>query len=199
MHLFELEVETLGDDGKLGHVLLAASGMAADEVRDDLLAQATLEVDAVEDTLEVAELLEGRFAHELEHGVGHMFGCHLQSSADMTLDELACVFVGSAVDRLVLAAVEQEVVAHAAAYIATSDIGQGIDTAVDVDKSTVVGIEVRTDGGMYAAGTGTALACLLVASAHAIHVGRRSAEVGEIAFEVGHLSHLLHLAQYALL
>ena len=72
MHLFELEVETLGDDGKLGHVLLAASGMAADEVRDDLLAQATLAVDAVEDTLEVAELLEGRFAHELEHGVGHM-------------------------------------------------------------------------------------------------------------------------------
>ena len=34
---------------------------------------------------------------------------------------------------------------------------------------------------------------------HAVHIGRRSAQVAEIALESVHLHHLLHLAQNALL
>ena len=58
LDLFQLEIHALGEDGQLGHVLLVASRMAADEVGDDLLAQSVLAVDAVEDALEVAEEAE---------------------------------------------------------------------------------------------------------------------------------------------
>ena len=64
---------------------------------------------------------------------------------------------------------------------------------IDVEQATVVGVEVRTDLGMYAAGAATLLTSVEVAAMHAIHIGRRTAEVGEVALEVGHLHHLLHL------
>lgn len=52
LHLFQLEVQTFGDESQVGHVRLAASRMAADEIRDDLLSQAFFLVDVVEDPLE---------------------------------------------------------------------------------------------------------------------------------------------------
>ena len=38
LHLFQMEVQSLGDDGKFRHIFLLASGMAADEIRNKLLA-----------------------------------------------------------------------------------------------------------------------------------------------------------------
>ena len=76
LHLFEVEVETLGDDGELGHVLLQTSGMGGDEVGDDLLMEPFFAVDAVEESLELVELLEGGFAHEVEHTVAGVLRCH---------------------------------------------------------------------------------------------------------------------------
>ena len=78
------------------------------------------------------------------------------------------------------------------------DAWKGIDGAVDVEEFRVVGVEVRTDLRMDAAGTAAFLAGVLIAARHAVHVCRGSAEVGEVAFEVGHLDDLLHLAEDAL-
>jgi len=193
LHLFQVEVEALGDDGQLGHVLLAAAGVGGDEVGDDLLVKVLLAVDAVELALEVVELLEGRLAHEVEHTVAGVLRCHLQSSAYMTGDKLPCVFLGRTVGLLVLAAVEKQVIAHTAAYEAALDARHGVYGVVDVEQSTVIGVEVRTDLRMDTTGTTAFLTSIEVAAVHTIHIGRGSAEVGEVALEVGHRDHLTNL------
>ena len=124
------------------HVFFAASGMTADEVGYDLLAQVTLGIDAVEDAFEVAELLERRLAHEVKHTVGNMLRCHFQSSTDMVLDEFLGVFCRRPVGGFVFGAMEQEVVAHSAAYVAVAYLRQCINGTVDVDEFRVVGVEI---------------------------------------------------------
>ena len=64
-----MEVQSLGDDGKLRHILFLASGMTADEIRDELLAQSFFTVNSVEYLLELTELAERRLAHDVEHAV----------------------------------------------------------------------------------------------------------------------------------
>ena len=194
-----MEVEVFGDDGELSHVLLATAGMGGNEVGDDLFAEVLLAVDAVELALELVELLERGLAHQLQHSVAGVLGGHLQAPADVSADQFPGVLAGCLVGFLVLAAVEEQVVTHAAAYEASLDAGQGIHSMIDVEQALVVRVEVRTDLGMDAAWAATFLTGIEVAAMHAVHVGRRAAEVGEVALEVGHLDHLFHLFQYALL
>ena len=193
-----MEVETFGDDGQFGHVLLVAARVGGDEVGDDLLVKILLAVDAVELALEVVELLERRFAHEVEHAVAGVLRCHLQSSAHMTGDEFPRVFLGRTVGFFVLAAIQEQIVTHTAAYEAALDIWQGIYGVVDVEQSLMISVEVRTDLRMDTTGPFTFLTGIEVAAVHAVHIGRGAAEVGEVAFEVGHLCHLFYLFQYAL-
>ena len=61
----------------------------------------------------------------------------------------------------------------------------------------MVYIEVGTDFGVDARGALALSADVEVATAHAIHIGRWAAQVGEIAFEVGHFDDLPHFAQDA--
>ena len=63
LNLLQLEIQTFCDDGQIGHVFLMATRMAADEIRNDLLAQTGMTVDVVEQTLELLELLKRRLAH----------------------------------------------------------------------------------------------------------------------------------------
>ena len=79
------------------------------------------------------------------------------------------------------------------------DAWEGIDGTVDVEELGVVGIEVRTDLRMDAAGTSAFLTGVLIAASHTVHICRGASEVGEIAFEVRHLDDLPHLAEDALL
>ena len=117
----------------------------------------------------------------------------------MTGDELAGVFLRRLVGGFVFAPIQEEVVTHTTADEAALDTREGIDSAVDVEQLGMTGVEVRADLRMDAAGTSALLTGILVAPVHAVHVGRGSAEVGEVAFEVGHLDDLLHLFQDALL
>ena len=64
-----MEVELLSEHCKFCHILLTAARVRADEVRNYLLVEMLLTVDAVEDALELAEELERRLAHELEHRI----------------------------------------------------------------------------------------------------------------------------------
>ena len=63
----------LGDDSQLCHIGLRATWVAGDEIRDDLLVEMLLAIDAVEDALELVELLERGFAHEVQHAVAGVF------------------------------------------------------------------------------------------------------------------------------
>ena len=166
-----MEIETLGDYRQFSHILGGAAGVGADEIGDDLLAQPLGTVDAVEDSLELAELLERRLAHEHQHAVAGVLGCHLQSPADMVLDEFASVFPGCAVGFFVVAAIKQQVIAHTAAYEALLDFGKCIHGAIYFEQTAVVGVEIRAYPGMNARGALAFTACLEVASVHAVHIG----------------------------
>ena len=56
LHLFQLEVKSFGNDSQFGHIFFTTARVAADEVRDDLLTQMILVVDAVKDSFEFLEL-----------------------------------------------------------------------------------------------------------------------------------------------
>lgn len=197
MHLFELEVEVFGLGGEFGHVFGCAAGVAADEVGDDLLAQVVASADVVEEALEVVEEAEGGFAHELEHTVGGVFGGYFETAADVAGDEFFGVLAVDAVGVWVARVVEQEVVADAGADETLFDAREGIDGMVDVEELGVVGVEVAADVGIDAGGTFALVAKVEVAAVHGIHVGRGSAEVAEVAFEVGQLGDGLDFAEDA--
>ena len=65
LYLLQLEVQLLGLDCQLCHICFRTTRMAGDEVGDYLLVEMLLAIDAVEDALEVVELLERRLAHEI--------------------------------------------------------------------------------------------------------------------------------------
>ena len=60
-------------------------------------------------------------------------------------------------------------------------------------------MEIGAYGGVDTRRTFATFAQRTILSAHLIHIGRRAAQVGKIAFEVGHLDDLLHFAQNAFL
>ena len=128
-----------------------------------------------------------------------MFGSDFESSADMTCDEFAGIFGVDTVDIGIAGVVQQEVVAHTAANEALFDARQVVNGAVDVEQGRVVGVEVGAHLGMDAGGTCAALAAVEVLAPHAVHVGRGSAEVAEVAFEVGHTGDGFEFAQDAFL
>ena len=151
--------------------------MTGNEVGDDLLFQSFLAVDAVKLSLEFIELLERRLAHQSQHMVAGVLRSDLQSTADMAGNEFAGVFLCCPVCGFILTLVEQQVVADATANKALLDFRQRIDGTIDVQQLRVVGVEVGADLRMNAARALALFADGEVAAMHAVHVGRRSAEV----------------------
>ena len=145
--------------------------MAGNEVGDNLLSQPFLTADTVELSFEVIELLEGRFAHEVQHVVAGVLGSHLQTSADMAGDEFTSIFLSGTVSMLVLAVIKEQVVAHAAADETLLYFWQGIDSMVDIQQFRMVGVQVRTNLRMDTTGAFALLTNIDVAAMHAVHVG----------------------------
>ena len=116
LYLLQMKVQTLGDDGKFRHVLFLAAGVAGDEVGDKLLPQAFFTIDSVEYLLELSELAERRFAHDVEHAFRGVFRRDFKAAAYMTGYEFAGIFLRAFVGFGVFALVQQQVVAHTAAY-----------------------------------------------------------------------------------
>lgn len=197
LHLLEVEVQVFGDDSELGHILFLATRMTANKIRYDLLFQALFLVDAVEDALELIELLKRRLAHESEHSVGSVLGCHLQATADMVGDELAGIQSGGRVGLLVLTLIEQEVVTHTTADEALLHARQRVDGMIDVEQAGEIRVKVGTDLWVDARRPLAVLTGFLVAPTHAIHVGRRTTEIRDIAFEAIHGDDLTSLAEDA--
>ena len=80
-----------------------------------------------------------------------MLGSHLQTAAHVVADEFFGIGLGGLVHPSVVTAVEQQVVAHAAADETLLHPGDGIDGTVEVDQTAVVGVEVGADARMPAA------------------------------------------------
>ena len=173
--------------------------MRTDEVWNDLLVEPLFLVDLVEDAFELVEEIERWFAHELQHLWTGMFRCYLQSAAHVLGDQLAGIFLCRLVHLLVLALVQEQVVAHTTTDEALLDTRQGIYGMIDLQQLAVVGVQVRTNLRVHARWALAHLARLLVLAVHAIHVCRRTAQIAQIALEIRHLDDFLHLFQNALL
>lgn len=104
----------------------------------------------------------------------------------MAGNQFACVGRRTLVYRRILAFVQQQVVSYPTADEALLDTGQGIYGMVDVQQRTMVGIQVRAYLRVDARRALAALAEGLVFSVHAVHVGRRSTQVTQVAFEIRH-------------
>lgn len=170
LHLLQMEIELLRNLSQLGHIALGASGMTGDEVGDELLVEMLLLIDAIEDALEVVEQLERGLAHQSQHAVAGVFRSHLQSTTYMAGDEFAGIIHSSPIGGFVLTVMQDEVVAHTAADETLLDTGQRIDSTIDVEQGTVVGIEIGTYLRMNTTGAFALLASLDVAPFHAIHI-----------------------------
>lgn len=199
LHLLKMEVEPFGGNGKFCHIFFCAAWMATDKVGDDLFAQLLLFVNLVKDALELLKLTERRFAHQVEHLVAGVFRSNLETAAYMMADEFARVLTSRSVGFLVFTLVEEQVVAHTTAYETLLDAGQSVDGMIDVEQLAHVGVEVGAYLGMDARRTRTLFASLMVAPMHAVHVGRGSAKVAQIALEIGHLCDEFHFFEDALL
>ena len=114
------------------------------------MVESLLPVDAVEDALELLEEGEGRFPHQLQHLWRGVLRCHLQAATYVVDNQFAGILACSLIDGFVLAVVQYQVVAHATAYEALLDAGQGIYGMVDVQQWAVVSVQVGTDGRMDA-------------------------------------------------
>ena len=175
LHLFEVEVHLLRQNGEFGHILGLTAWVRRNEIGNDLLAQVFLATDAVEQPFELLKLAERRLSHQVEHAVGRVFGCYFQSSADVSGDEFAGVLSGGLVALFVAGLVQQQVVAHTAANETFFDAWQRIDGAIDVEQGGMVCVEIRADLRMDARRSAAFLAGFLVTSAHSVHIRRRTA------------------------
>ena len=70
---------------------------------------------------------------------------------------------------------------------------------IDLQQLAVVGVQVRTNLRVHARWALAHLARLLVLAMHTVHVGRRTAQVAQIALEIRHFYDFLHLSQDAFL
>lgn len=88
----------------------------------------------------------------------------------MAGDEFAGIIHSSPIGGFVLTVMQDEVVAHTAADETLLDTGQRIDSTIDVEQCTVVGIEIGTYLRMNTTWAFALLASLDVAPFHAIHI-----------------------------
>ena len=188
-------MEPFGLNGQFGHVAIAATGMAGDEIGDELLLQSMLLIDLVENPFELLEQFEGGLAHHLQHVVLRMFRCDFQAAGNVSGNQLLRIGLSCLFQVRILILVQQQVVTDPAADERTLDTGQLIHGFVQFQQGGMVGIQIGTDGwrnarGFLAMGTDRP-----VFSLHTVHIGRRTAQIAQIAFEAGHLSDLLHFAQ----
>lgn len=175
LYLFQVEIEPFGNDGQLGHIGFLTSRMRTNEIGNNLLAQVFFPIDSVEDALKLLEQPERRFAHEHQHLVGCVFWSHFQSAAHMLAYQFAGVFAGSLVGMLILALVQQQIVAHATSDETLLDARQSIYGMIDIKQGRMVGIEVGAYGRVDTRRSFAVLTGFQIAAMHAIHVSRWTA------------------------
>ena len=88
LNLLQPVAHLLHVDSQLRHVLQAATGVAADKVRDELVAQARLFAYLGKPTLGLAKELEARLAHQRQHMVGGMLRRHLETAGGVVQNHL---------------------------------------------------------------------------------------------------------------
>ena len=127
---------------------------------------------------------ERRFAHQVQHVVLGVFGCHLEPPRGVVFQH------GLQVRRLV-----EQIVADAAADKGFLNPFDGPYFFVQGQQRPVVVVEIGAYLRVETRRTAALAAQLPVAAAHAVHVGRRGADIRKVAFEPGRFHHMLHFGE----
>ena len=170
--------------GQRLHVAFGAARVRRDEVGDQLVVEPVAAADRAEVVVEPLEKGEGRFAHQREHPLLGVLGSDFEPSRRVMAD-----------DRLQVVASVEEVVADAAADEGLLDPLYGADLGVEIEQRPVVVVQVGADARVQTRGAPAAGAERAGAAAHAVHVGRGGADVGEVAPEIGHRRDAAHLVE----
>ena len=185
LHLLQIEVQTAQHLFREGfHVALAASRVRRDEVRDELVAQGVVVADAAEIGVQPLEHGERRFAHERQNMIFGMLGRDLQAARGVVLH-----------DGLQIGGTVEQIIAYAAAYEGFLHPFHAADALVKREQARVVVVQIGTLRGVEARRAPAFAADIAVAAAHAVHVGRGRAHVGDVALEIGHARYALHLGE----
>ena len=150
---------------------------------------------SVEFALELAEEREGGLAHQGEDAAGCVLGRDFEAAGGVLFYEFLRVLPCGLVEGFVGVAVQEQVVAHAAPDEGLPDAGQLAHGVVDVEQRAVVTVEVGAHGRVYARWLGASAAQLGVAAAHAVHVGRRPAQIRQVSLETGQCGYLPNLVE----
>ena len=145
-----MEVHITCQYSEFCHIFGCASRVRTDKVGNELLIEACLAIDVVENSFEVIELFERRFAHKVQHGVARMFRCNFQTPRNMLRNHLFGILHVCLVDCLVAGVIENEVVAYAAAYETLLDARQRINSTIDFYQRAVVVVKILANIGMDA-------------------------------------------------
>ena len=101
--MFQMEIQPFGDNGKFRHIFFFATGVAGDEVGNELLAQTFFMIDPVEYLLEFSELAERRFAHNVEHTFRGMLRGDFEPTTYVAGYEFTSIFLRIFVDSGIFA------------------------------------------------------------------------------------------------
>src|SRR5215469_794483 len=184
LHLVGTEAVLLQPQGELEHVLVARTRMGRDEVRDEVLLLAGLARVAVEQLLEAVVGADPRLHHHRQRPVRNRLRGDLQIAAGVVLGQLLHI----------LRRLDSQVITHAGGDEDFADAGQPADLAVEIDQRRVIGVEVGTDPRKDAGRPAAGALDLAAAAGKPVHVGRRTAEVGDDAGEARYLvADRLHL------
>ena len=97
-----------------------------------------LGVHAVKDALELHKLLERRLAHHFQNLIAGVLGCYFQPARHVEANKLLVILSIGSVNFGVATAMHREVVAHTATNKRLFDLGQRINTVVDIEQGSVV-------------------------------------------------------------
>ena len=186
LNLLKTIAQLLHLDGQIGHIPELASGMGADEIRDQLITQPCLTTDGFETLFRLHEKVEGGFPHRLQDEGRSMLGGHFESSAHMMEHNLLEIVVAAVVvgKKIITDAATDKKVFHTRIFC---------HFPIEVDKRTMVAHQVGAMVGLYTRETGAFLAKFLVLTLHTVHIGGRATQIAKRSVEIGHLYNLLHL------
>ena len=181
-HLLHVECQ-------LRHILKAATGMAADEIRNELVAQSRLLAYLVKASLSFLKEGERRLAHQCQHMVRGVFRCHLQATGGVIEHHLLEVFPSPI-------AIGEKVATNTTADIEVFHLGMRIHLTQQGSHGSVVTVEVLAERGHGTTVAGTAAAKVGLLPFHAPHAGGGTTEIGQHTVKIGILSDKVHFIKY---
>ena len=146
--------------------------------------RAALPVDPVELHTQPLEQAEGRLAHVVEDLVLGVLRRDLEAAGGVAQHQLLQVGLARLVEESFL--VQEEVVADAAADVGVPDALDSVHGTVELQQAVMRAVQVGAGLGEDAGLAPAFRAQVLVAAVHAVHVGGRGAQVGDVAVELRH-------------